>query len=165
MHLGLCWHLLAVILLSVVVPLEHQQCWDENCFALSNSNSFLTCLASLSVTGLSLLSLMMRRNATVLIIMSPVLASLSRGRLWASFWANKDINISGPLWSFSLSKLSLCPLLTVCSSHNQITRYLLPFRRLFFRFFIPHPRTFWTVRPHCIIRALVGRPCRKLCMM
>lgn len=83
-----------------------------------------------SVTGLRLPSLMMRRNATVLIIMSLLLARLSLGGCEPQFGETKAL-ISKALWSVSL--LSLCPLSQ--SSYNLVPHYLPSWPCSFFVFF------------------------------
>lgn len=75
-----------------------------------------------SVTGLSFLKLMMRRNATMLIIMSLALSYQSHGGCEPRFRETKASISKAPCGVFFV--LSLCPLYTVCSSDNQVPHCL-----------------------------------------
>lgn len=111
-----------------------------------------------SVTGLSFQYLMMRRNATVLIIMSLVLACLSQGGCEPQFGETKASISKAPCGGFSV--LSLCPLYTMCSSDNQIPHNLLSFRCLLLFFHsMPMKSLDWNGLLYCTLSSwLVNVP-------
>lgn len=69
------------------------------------------------------MELVMRRNATMLIIMSLALVCLCLGDCESWFGETKPSIPIGPCVCFSV--LILCPLYTVCSSDNHVPHYML----------------------------------------